>query len=292
MASLKEIRGRINSISNTRKITSAMKMVSSAKLHKAQDNILRFHPYWRKINGIMDVYFENEMNVNSLGLFMDLRKVKKLVIVVFSSNSGLCGAFNVNIQKKMAETLNEYATLPKNNISIYFIGKKGYEGFAGKNLGYNIAGIIPELADKPDYEQLNKVTNKLINTFLSKNVDKVEFIYSKYKNTAIQHATNELLLPIVLEETSYKRKNISYIIEPDPQQLSKSLVPAVIRLKMYGALLNSYASEHGARTTAMQVATDNADELIENLKLQYNKLRQDAITKEIIDIVGGSEIFR
>mgnify|MGYP003623348689 FL=1 len=293
MASLKEIRGRIASVGNTRKITGAMKMVSSAKLHRAQDAIFRFLPYWNKISGIMDTYLENNIDAD-LGELTEVRKVNRLAIVVLSSNTGLCGAYNINVQKKLSEVLASYNSIPAKDITIYFIGKKVYDEFAAKNAGYEITGYFPELSEKPNYEGLNKLTNELMASFISKKFDKLELVYNQFKSTAIQLPVNEVLLPVTVtvEETTAKRTTIDYIIEPSPQELSEVLTPTVVRLQMYRALLNSYASEHGTRTTAMQIATDNADELIDDLKLQYNKLRQDAITNELIDIVGGSEVFR
>ncbi|MDR1055326.1 MAG: ATP synthase F1 subunit gamma [Prevotellaceae bacterium] len=291
MASLKEIRGRINSVTNTRKITGAMKMVSSAKLHRAQDAIMRFYPYWKKISGIMDVYLENNGG-EDLSILTKQRKVGRLAIVAFSSNSSLCGVFNANVQKKLSEVLAGYSAVSPKNISLYLIGKKIYEEFTKKKSDYAIKGAFAELADKPNYEGMNVITNELLKRFFENDVDRMEIIYNKFKNTAIQSITHEPLLPITLAETTGKKENTNYIIEPNPQQLLEALIPSVIRLQMYRVMLNSYASEHGARTTAMQIATDNADELINNLVIQYNKLRQDAITKEIIDIVGGTEVFR
>lgn len=291
MASLKEIRGRINSVTNTRKITGAMKMVSSAKLHRAQDAILRYRPYWKKISGIMDVYLENNGG-DDLGALTVQRKVERVAIVAFASNSSLCGAFNVNVQKKLDEVLNEYADLSPANITLYLVGKKIYDEFSHRSAGYDIKGAYAELADKPAYKAMNAITDELIGDFTTTKVDKVELVYNTFKNTGVQNITRELLLPVTLTETTEKQLSVNYLIEPDSEQLLNKLIPTVVRLQMYGAMLNSYASEHGARTTAMQVATDNADELVNNLTIQYNKVRQDAITREIIDIVGGSEVFR
>ena len=292
MASLKEIRGRINSVTNTRKITGAMKMVSSAKLHRAQDAIMRYIPYWKKISGILDVYLENNEGA-ALEFITKPRKVERVAIVAFASNSSLCGAYNVNVQKKLNETLIDYSSLPQENISLYLVGKKVYEEFNKIKSGIAINGPYFELANKPSYKAMNEITDELIGLFFEQKVDKVELVYNKFKNTGVQYVTRETLLPVILTESpNDKKTDVNYIIEPDADYLFRALVPAVIRLQMYGVMLNSNASEHGARTTAMQTATDNADELIGNLKLEYNKLRQDAITREIIDIVGGSEVFR
>lgn len=292
MASLKEIRGRINSVTNTRKITGAMRMVSSAKLHKAQDAIIRYYPYWTKISGIMNAYLQNDGGIDMQ--LAKVRPVERLAIVAFASNSSLCGAFNVNIQKKLSETLDEYKHLSPNNITVYLVGKKLYEEFVSQSpaTNYNVNGAYPELADKPNYEAINIITDDLIHHFKIKEIDRVEVIYNKFKNTAVQIVTREVVLPLVPPEKVDKSITYDYIIEPSPQQLLEVLLPTVLHLQMFGALLNSYASEHGARTTAMQTATDNADELIDSLMLQYNKVRQGAITKEILDIVGGAEALR
>ena len=294
MASLKEIRGRINSVTGTRKITRAMKMVSSAKLHKAQEQVIHFDPYCRKIKCMLDSYIANGGNTEDIALLSNNRKVKRVAIVAFASNSSLCGSFNTNIKKRLDELLStDYASLPPKDISLYLIGKKVYEWFLKRGVGYNIKGPFFDLAHKPDRDVIDEICDELTNLFQSKEIDKVEFVYNKFKSTAVQLTKNEKLLPITEHSVrTERRRNIAYIVEPDTKHFLSAIIPEIVHLQLYGALLNSYASEHGARTTAMQTATDNADELIEDLILEYNKVRQDAITKEIIDIIGGSEVQR
>ena len=303
MASLKEIRSRINSVTNTRKITGAMKMVSSAKLHRAQEWVVHFNPYYSRIKGILDAYIESGGDTRDTVLLSKQREIKRVAIVAFSSNSSLCGSFNSNVQKKLKEVLSDkYASIPKKNISLYLIGKKVYEDITKVFAEYEIKGPFFDLAHKPDRGAMDDICNELTKLFLLKEIDKVEIIYNRFKNTVSQAITCETLLPVVSENSANnstnngvndrRKRGINYIVEPNAEQFLDAIVPEILHLQMYGAMLNSYASEHGARTTAMQFATDNADELIESLVLEYNKLRQDAITKEIIDIIGGSEVQR
>ena len=294
MASLKEIRSRINSVTGTRKITSAMKMVSSAKLHKAQEQTAHFDPYCRRIKGMLESYIANGGDTEDMALLSNRMEVKRVAFVAFASNSSLCGAFNSNVRKKLGELLSvDYASLPHKDISLYLVGKKVYEAFSKRDAGYQIKGPFFDLAHKPDREVMDAICDELTQLFLSKEIDKVVVVYNKFKSTAVQIIKHETLFPVAeptLREA--KQRNIAYIVEPDARHFLSAIVPEIIHLQLYGALLNSYASEHGARATAMQTATDNAEELIEDLVLQYNKLRQDAITKELIDIIGGSEVQR
>ena len=307
MASLKEIRGRINSVTNTRKITGAMKMVSSAKLHKAQEQVVHYYPYWVRMRKMFDSLLNGECNTEEIELLSERDEIKRVAIVAFSSNSSLCGSFNSNVQKRLNETLSKnYGTLPQKDISLYLIGKKVYESISKRPSEYKIKGPFFDLAHRPDRIAIDQICDELTELFLSKEIDKIEIIYNKFKNTSVQIITRETLLPIVKNGAKYSNQNggehsdlhnkqrwmVNYIVEPSVQQFLTTIIPDILHLQMYGALLNSYASEHGARTTAMQTATDNADELIENLVLEYNKFRQNAITKEIIDIIGGSEVMR
>jgi len=304
MASLKEIRGRINSVTNTRKITSAMKMVSSAKLHKAQEQVTHYYPYWVRMRRMLDSLLNGNGSAEEIELLSERHEIKRVAIVAISSNSSLCGSFNSSVQKRLNETLSkDYGALPQKDISLYLIGKKIYESISKRPSEYKIKGPFFDLAHKPDRTAIDQICDELIELFLSKEVDKIEIIYNRFKNTSIQIITRETLLPIARKyldkngEANFDQRNsqkwrVNYIVEPDVQQFLTTILPNILHLQMYGAMLNSYASEHGARTTAMQTATDNADELIENLVLEYNKFRQNAITKEIIDIIGGSEVMR
>ena len=280
MASLKEVKNRISSVKSTRQITSAMKMVASAKLHKAQGRIENMLPYQRKLNE---------------SPYTDERPVGRVAIVAFSSNSSLCGAFNSNVAKMLERTLEEYQSLGRENIQIYPVGKKVEE--AVKKLGFVPQGSYQEMADKPSYMQAYELAGTLMKEFLEGRVDKVELIYHHFKSTGSQILTRDEYLPINLdkvaeeatESTAGKSSfNNDYIVEPSAARLITELLPKVLSQKIYTVLLDSNTSEHAARMLAMQAATDNANELIQDLTKQYNKSRQQAITNELLDIIGGS----
>ena len=288
MASLKEVKTRINSVQSTRKITSAMKMVASAKLHKAQgaiENMLRFQ---RKLNKILTNFLSADLPVESP--FCVERPVKRVAIVAFSSNSSLCGAFNANVLKMFLQTVGEYRELGQDNILIYPVGKKIEE--AVKKLGFFPQGSYQKLADKPSYDEAAALAKLLMELFLEKNIDRVELIYHHFKSMGVQELLRERYLPIDLSavQNDEERGGVvnDYIIEPSAAQLIADLIPQVLSQKIFTAALDSNASEHAARTLAMQIATDNANELIQELTKQYNKTRQQAITNELLDIVGGS----
>ncbi len=285
MASLKEIKGRIGSVDSTKQITSAMKMVASAKLHKAQEAIENMFPYERCLNAIggnllsMDSSFVSPFTIN--------REVGKVAIVVFSSNSSLGGAFNANVIKRLVTVLEEYAELGKDNLFIYPIGKKVSE--AVKKMGYASRIEGDKIADKPNYLDAAAIAEVLMHKFTTGEIDKVELIYHHFKSTASQILLREQFLPVV-PENSFRENNSykDYILEPDYAGLMEKLVPKMLSIKMYTVLLDSNASEHAARTMAMQIATDNAEELLKELRQQNNKSRQQAVTNELLDIVGGS----
>lgn len=288
MASLKEVKTRINSVQSTRKITSAMKMVASAKLHKAQGAIENMLPYQRKLNKILTNFLSADLPVESP--FCVERPVKRVAIVVFSSNSSLCGAFNANVLKMFLQTVGEYRELGQDNILIYPVGKKIEE--AVKKLGFFPQGSYQKLADKPSYDEAAALAKLLMELFLEKNIDRVELIYHHFKSMGVQELLRERYLPIDLSavQNDEERGGVvnDYIIEPSAAQLIADLIPQVLSQKIFTAALDSNASEHAARTLAMQIATDNANELIQELTKQYNKTRQQAITNELLDIVGGS----
>ncbi|EES86142.1 ATP synthase gamma chain [Bacteroides sp. 3_2_5] len=288
MASLKEVKTRINSVQSTRKITSAMKMVASAKLHKAQGAIENMLPYQRKLNKILTNFLSADLPVESL--FCVERPVKRVAIVAFSSNSSLCGAFNANVLKMFLQTVGEYRELGQDNILIYPVGKKIEE--AVKKLGFFPQGSYQKLADKPSYDEAAALAKLLMELFLEKNIDRVELIYHHFKSMGVQELLRERYLPIDLSavQNDEERGGVvnDYIIEPSAAQLIADLIPQVLSQKIFTAALDSNASEHAARTLAMQIATDNANELIQELTKQYNKTRQQAITNELLDIVGGS----
>ena len=288
MASLKEVKTRINSVQSTRKITSAMKMVASAKLHKAQGAIENMLPYQRKLNKILTNFLSADLPVDSP--FCVERPVKRVAIVAFSSNSSLCGAFNANVLKMFLQTVGEYRELGQDNILIYPVGKKIEE--AVKKLGFFPQGSYQKLADKPSYDEAAALAKLLMELFLEKNIDRVELIYHHFKSMGVQELLRERYLPIDLSavQNDEERGGVvnDYIIEPSAAQLIADLIPQVLSQKIFTAALDSNASEHAARTLAMQIATDNANELIQELTKQYNKTRQQAITNELLDIVGGS----
>ena len=288
MASLKEVKTRINSVQSTRKITSAMKMVASAKLHKAQGAIENMLPYQRKLNKILTNFLSADLPVESP--FCVERPVKRVAIVAFSSNSSLCGAFNANVLKMFLQTVGEYRELGQDNILIYPVGKKIEE--AVKKLGFFPQGSYQKLADKPSYDEAAALAKLLMELFLEKNIDRVELIYHHFKSMGVQELLRERYLPIDLSavQNDEERGGVvnDYIIEPSAAQLIADLIPQVLSQKIFTAALDSNASEHAARTLAMQIATDNANDLIQELTKQYNKTRQQAITNELLDIVGGS----
>ena len=288
MASLKEVKTRINSVQSTRKITSAMKMVASAKLHKAQGAIENMLPYQRKLNKILTNFLSADLPVESP--FCVERPVKRVAIVAFSSNSSLCGAFNANVLKMFLQTVGEYRELGQDNILIYPVGKKIEE--AVKKLGFFPQGSYQKLADKPSYDEAAALAKLLMELFLEKNIDRVELIYHHFKSMGVQELLRERYLPIDLSavQNDEERGGVvnDYIIEPSAAQLIADLIPQVLSQKIFTAALDSNASEHAARTLAMQIATENANELIQELKKQYKKTRQQAITNELLDIVGGS----
>ena len=318
MPSLKEIKNRIASVNSTRKITSAMKMVASSKLHHAQVQIEKMLPYESMLEHIVKTFLASDADA---GTIYELeREVRKVVLVVFASNSSLCGGFNSNIIKLMQQTIAEYEHLGRENILIYPIGRKVAEKVT--KLGYRSAGDFSALADKPNSAECIRIATELGAMFRIGEVDKVELIYHHFKSAGSQILTRKTLLPIdvesIVEEDherdltsniitkkaqDYLKKhhkeekvqheeakplNDNFIVEPDLDTVLGVLVPKVVHLALYTALLDSNASEHAARMVAMQTATDNADELLRELNLQYNKSRQQAITNELLDIVGGS----
>lgn len=294
MASLKEVKNRISSVKSTRQITSAMKMVASAKLHKAQGRIENMLPYQQKLNEILTNFLRTDASFESP--YTTVRPVTRVAIVVFSSNSSLCGAYNSNVGKMLERTLEDYRSLGKENILIYPVGKKVEEMTV--KMGYTPQGSYQLMADKPSYLEAYKLADTLMKEFLVKSVDRIELIYHHFKSMGTQVLLRENYLPInlaqVAEDAAENRGadflsfNNDYIVEPSVGLLISDLLSKVLSQKIFTVLLDSNASEHAARTLAMQAATDNANELIQDLTKQYNKSRQQAITNELLDIIGGS----
>ena len=300
MASLKEVKGRIATVNNTRKITSAMKMVASAKLHKAQGAITNMLPYERSLHRLF-TYFLSGGDVQSC--YTVAREVKRIALVVFSSNSSLCGGFNANVIKHTTQWLDEHQSLGKEQILVYPVGKKVADALVKQ--GYAVQGDFQHMADKPSFAEASALAQQLMDMFEKGEVDRVELLYNHFKSTASQILTHEVYLPLQpgppddpslschpddrREEGARDRKEeTDYILERSREELLATLLPKVLRMKLYTVLLDSNASEHAARTMAMQIATDNADDLLQELTLMYNKPRQQAITNELLDIVGGS----
>lgn len=293
MASLKEVKNRINSVKSTRQITSAMKMVASAKLHKAQGRITSMLPYQRKLNEILTNFLRTDTSFESA--YTVRREVKRVALVVCASNSSLCGAFNSNVARLVEKTLAGYRSLGKENIVIYAVGKKAEE--AVKRLGYSYQGGFQKLVDRPAYVDAYKLAEELMMSFAEGKVDRVELIYHHFKSTGSQILTREEYLPIDLSKMTGAQGenkeaaqgfNNDYIVEPSVETVIAELLPMVLCQKIYTMLLDSVTSEHAARMMAMQAATDNADDLVQELTIQYNKTRQQAITSELLDIIGGS----
>ena len=290
MASLKEIRSRISSVSSTRKITSAMKMVSAAKLKKAQNTIENSLRYQQKMTDILYGFISSTEN-DAASPVSEMRTAKRIAIIAVTSDSSLCGAFNNNIIKLFKETYNEYAgKLGSENIDIYPIGKKMVAAVHKMELSSIETGI--EMTDKLDFAPIAAFMNKLMQKFVEQKIDEVIVIYNHFKNAGVQVPTKETLLPFAAPKQESDTANVDYIVEPGKKELVEDLIPKVIRMQLYSILQDSLAAEHGARTTAMQIATENADELVQELTLNYNKLRQAAITTEIITIIGGAEAIK
>lgn len=294
MASLKEIKERINSVSSTRKITSAMKMISSAKLHKAQAAILNMHPYAQTMHRTLEDLLSAGSEVNSA--LAAQRPVKRVAIVAFSSDTSLCGAFNMNVIKELRSAVRDYRSLGLENILLWPIGKEVAD--ASLKMGLKPVEIMEGAAGKPEYAPMAHLAQTLMQMFLNGMIDRVELIYHHFKSAGSQQLVRQTMLPMQLAsqrdmtanngEKPVTHAEVDYLLEPSRERLLEVLIPKVLKLQLFTALLDSNASEHAARVIAMQTATENADELIGDLKIQYNKSRQQAITNELLDIVGGS----
>ncbi len=320
MASLKEIKNRIASVNSTRKITSAMKMVASSKLHHAQVMIENMLPYESMLEHILKTFLASEADAHTI--YSVERPVKKVAIIAYSSNSSLCGGFNANVIKALQKAVDDYEDLGKDNILVYPIGRKVAEKVA--KMGLSIAGDFNSLCDHPNAQQCLDVADAVAKSFASGEIDKVELIYHHFKSAGSQILTRKTFLPIdvteidfteeknrdltsiaatkesqeylrqhatehKVEDVAAKPLNDNFIVEPDMDTVLSKLIPQYLNLQVYTALLDSNASEHAARMVAMQTATDNADELLRTLNLQYNKSRQQAITNELLDLAGGSQ---
>lgn len=288
MASLKEVKTRIASVNSTRKITSAMKMVASSKLHRAQQAIESMRPYERQLTRIMSTFvgsMEGEVDT----AYAAQRDVKRVVIVLFTSNSSLCGGYNANAVKAFVKKVEEYRSRNIEICRVYAMGKKAAEA-VGKLKNFDLVDKSA-LLDHPSYQEAAKVASELMDLYVKGDIDEVDLIYHHFKSAGTQILTTETFLPIDLHTDSTEEgatNNLNFIVEPSIGDIVNQLIPKSLHLRLYTALLDSLASEHAARVIAMQVATDNADDLLRELTLTYNKTRQQAITNELLDIAGGS----
>lgn len=288
MASLKEVKTRIASVNSTRKITSAMKMVASSKLHRAQQAIESMRPYEQQLTRIMSTFvgsMEGEVDT----AYAAQRDVKRVVIVLFTSNSSLCGGYNANAVKAFVKKVEEYRSRNIEICRVYAMGKKAAEA-VGKLKNFDLVDKSA-LLDHPSYQEAAKVASELMDLYVKGDIDEVDLIYHHFKSAGTQILTTETFLPIDLHTGSTEEgatNNLNFIVEPSIGDIVNQLIPKSLHLRLYTALLDSLASEHAARVIAMQVATDNADDLLRELTLTYNKTRQQAITNELLDIAGGS----
>jgi F-type H+-transporting ATPase subunit gamma len=282
MANLKEIRNRITSVSSTMQITSAMKMVSAAKLKKAQDAITAMRPYAEKLTELLQ-NLSATLDGDVGGEFTTQREIKKVLVVVITSNRGLCGAFNTNVIKEAKNRANYYAG---KQVDIFAIGKKGNDVLS-KTLP--IVDNQSAVFDTLTFDNVAVIAETLTQKFVSGEYDKIELIYNQFKNAATQIVQTEQFLPLASLKTDLNVVAGDYIFEPSKEEIVLTLIPKSLKMQLYKGIRDSFASEHGARMTAMHKATDNATELRNQLKLTYNKARQAAITNEILEIVGGAE---
>jgi F-type H+-transporting ATPase subunit gamma len=292
MANLKEIRQRISSVKSTRQITSAMKMVSAAKLKKAQDAITQIRPYASRLHEVIH-QVSGSINDKNVSPLTSNRDPEKILIIVIASNRGLCGGFNANIAKASIEWVNsQYAVQKsKGHVDLIFVGKKAGEILKSK--GWGIWPFFNELINKPTFIKSESFAESLIQDFTENKYDRIDLIYNQFKNAATQTLAIEQYLPVTtVDGSEQSTAQPFFIFEPDLENLVKTLIPEALKVQLHKALLDSVASEHGARMTAMHQATDNATDMIRNLTLDYNKARQAAITNELIEIVAGAESLK
>ncbi|NLL29030.1 MAG: ATP synthase F1 subunit gamma [Bacteroidales bacterium] len=289
MANLKEVRNRIHSVTTTKQITSAMKLVSASKLRKAQDSIIRFRPYASKLREIMVRVASGLKNMPDNGIFAQ-RNPEKILMVVFSANRGLCGVFNANIAKAVSNLIDEKYNeqFKANNIDFIALGRKAPEILKKKNCIFE--KNFNHLIEKPSFEEISSIGDSIISEYVKGKYDEVILVYNQFKNASIQIPITEQLLPFNFDNT--ESVNSDYILEPSQDEMFELIVPKTLKMQLYKALLDSIASEHGSRMTSMHKATDNATEILKDLRLSYNKARQASITNEIIEIVSGAEALK
>lgn len=294
MASLKEIKNRIGSVKSTKKITSAMKMIASSKLHKAQNAISNFLPYQQKLDVILTNLLSSDTSYESP--FIQKRETKRVAIVGFASNSSLCGAYNSNVIKEFSTVYaKKKEEIGAGNILVYPIGKKLADAL--KKQGIAAQGDYRDMADKPTFLAVQDLAKGLIKKYIDGEIDEVILIYHHFISTGSQKLKKTQFLPFDLESAKPEGQQdenmfADYILEPSKEEILDSLIPTVLYSRLYAALLDANASEHAARMIAMQIASDNADELVQDLTIQYNKSRQQAVTNELLDIIGGASALQ
>ena len=289
MANLKEVRTRIASVSSTQQITSAMKMVSAAKFRRAQNAIFGMRPYAAQLGEIIaDIDVEDGVQT----VYHEARTAESVLLVVVTSNKGLCGAFNSNVIKQAQARIDHYNRSGATSVKLITMGKRGSEFFA-KQQGLVVASY-DDVLDTPDFDAVSAICDRVMTAFTDKKYDRVELVYNQFKNSLTQILSTEQFLPVMPKTAASgeKKSRNDYIFEPDKQTILREMIPMTLRSQFYRVVLDSLAAEHGARMTAMQKATDNATELLKELRLSYNKARQAAITNEIIEIVSGSEALK
>jgi F-type H+-transporting ATPase subunit gamma len=291
MAGLKEIRIRIASVKTTRQVTSAMKIVSAAKLKKAQDAIYQIRPYANKLHVILTALSSSLENAED-SVYTQQREPEKVLIVLVTSNKGLCGGFNTNISKKAAKLVHEkYSSqFELGNVNFLCIGKQGMRQM--KYHGMKVTDNNNEIFSALSFENISNIALDLMKAFEDGSYDRIEIVYNQFKNAAVQIQTSEQFLPVEIQKNEFEKVNTNFIFEPSKEYIIQELIPRILKIQFYKAILDSHAAEHGARLTAMHNATDNATELLNYLTLQYNKARQAAITGEILEIVSGAEALK
>lgn len=289
MPNLKEVRTRIASIKSTQQITAAMKLVAASRLRKTQNAILKLRPYANKLQEIL-ANLSGAAEDSNLGSYTEVRDPEKVLILAFSSNRGLCGAFNSNVIKRVRQLIEgEYADqYAKGNLEIVAFGRKVGDHYSKR--GYPVTERLDDLYDELSFEVIAPVAEKLMAQFSAKKYDRIVLVYNQFKNAAVQRLVTEQFLPVekVHSEEESGEAAADFIFEPDQETILQELIPKILKIQLYKASLDSFASEHGARMTAMHQATDNAKDLLRELNLSYNKARQAAITNEILEIVSGA----
>ena len=292
MPSLKEVKNRITSVVSTQQITKAMKMVAAAKLRRSQDRIIQMRPFAQKLNSILKNLSAAQLNSDGDNWYSTVREEKKILIVAISSDRGLCGSFNSSVFKGVNRLIDEkYADqFRKGNVTVLTIGKKSADYFGKRKCA--LVGDFTLIFSSISFENVSRAAEFIMTAFKEGKFDKVEIVYNEFKNVATQILRTEQFLPILPPAQDQTSNQIDYIYEPSQEEIINGLIPKALKVQLYKAVLDSNAAENGARMTAMDKATENAGELLKQLRLTYNRTRQAAITKEILEIVGGAEALK